>query len=98
MHSALKIPEAEITQEDIQDIVGTPDMRVPTGNLYPEVIATFFCPRKRDSILSDAAQLATLTDDSGRPTLPPGLLRGDEPMMNYGTKLMRRSNNMWTNC
>ena len=68
IHSALKIPEADVSQVDIEKIVPLEKPRIPVGNLNNKVLVTFFCPRKRDMLMSGTPNLASFTDSAGRPT------------------------------
>ena len=68
IHTALKISEDEVSPDDIESIVTVPDPRLPIGNLHDEAIVTFYCARKRDSLLANAANLASFRDSAGRPT------------------------------
>ena len=96
IHDALGITEDDMSQEDIESIVPLPDPRLPAGNLNSEALITFFCPRKRDLILSHAPNLATFVDIAGLPTagirleIPPELDGTFRLLSRFGTRLRAR--------
>ena len=67
IHTILKIPDTDVSQYDIENIKPLENPRIPTGNLNNEVLVTFYCPRKRDQLMSGTVNLASHTDSLGRP-------------------------------
>ena len=96
IHKALKISEDDVSPDDIESIVTVPDPRLPIGNLHDEAIVTFYCARKRDSLLANAANLATFRDNAGRPTagvrleIPVELKDTFRLLSRFGTRLRAR--------
>ena len=68
IHSTLGISEADMSPDDIESVTALPNPRMPLGNLHSEILITFFCPRKRDLILSNAPNLSGCIDAAGKPT------------------------------
>ena len=68
IHDVLRIAETEVSEYDIESITALEDPRIPAGNLNKEALVTFFCPRKRDLLMSGTPNLANYVDSSGRPT------------------------------
>ena len=96
IHSALKTSEADVSQFDIEKIVPLDNPRIPVGNLNNEVLVTFFCPRKRDMLMSGTPNLASFTDSAGRPTaglrleIPKELDPTFKLILRFGTRLRAR--------
>ena len=96
IHTALGIPEDDLGPEDIEDVVAIPDPEYATGNLRKEALVTFFCPRKRDMLLSKSPNLATRIDSDGRPTaglrleILDELMRQFRILSRFGTRLRAR--------
>ena len=96
IHTALGIPEADLGPDDIEDVVAIPDPDYVAGNLNKEALVTFFCPRKRDMLLSRSPNLTARSDASGRPTaglrleIPDELLGQFRVLSRFGTRLRVR--------
>ena len=96
IHTALGVPEADLGPDDIEDVVAIPDPDYTVGNLNKEALVTFFCPRKRDMLLSRSPNLAARTDASGRPTaglrleIPDELVGQFKILSRFGTRLRAR--------
>ena len=95
LHSALGIPESDVGPDDIETITPIPDPRHATGNLNKEALVTFFCPRKRDFVVSSSPSLANLMD-GGVPTaglrleIPEALMPQFRLLSRFGTRLRAR--------
>ena len=91
--NALGIPDTEVSMEDIESVTALPDSRLVTGNVCPEVLVTFHETRKRDTVTSSAARLATCIDGAGRPTegirleIPDELMDTFRLLARFGTRL-----------
>ena len=96
IHTTLNIPEEDMLPDDIESVKAIPDPKFPMGHLKSEILITFFCPRKRDMILSNAPILATLVDASGKPTagirleVPQDLDGTFRLLSRFGTRLRAR--------
>ena len=96
IHEALKIPECDVSQEDIESVVAVPDPRFPGSNVNNEALVTFFCPRKRDVLLSNSPHLSSFVDGAGRPTagirleIPAELDDTFRLLSRFGTRLRAR--------
>ena len=96
IHSALGIPDSDICQEDIEMVTPAPSPRLPSGNLNNEAIVTFFCPRKRDSVMAKVGALSTFVDGQGKPTagvrleIPPQLQDTFRLLSRFGARLRAR--------
>ena len=88
IHSALGLSEDEICQEDIEAIVAVPDARVAAGTVNSEATVTFFCQRKRDTIMSKVSNLSSYVDDTGKPTA--GVRLEVPPELDYTFRLLSR--------
>ena len=95
LHKALGIPESEIGPEDIEDVVAIPEPKFTAGNLNKEALVTFFCPRKRDIVVSNSPNLSNLMDN-GIPTagfrleIPEELMNQFRLLSRFGTRLRAR--------
>ena len=69
IHTALGIPEEDLAPEDIESITAVKPSGIRGSHVRDEAIVSFFCPRKRDTLLAGAPNLATFIDDQCRPTL-----------------------------
>ena len=96
IHTALGIPEDELGPEDIEDVVAIPEPEYAAGNLSKEALVTFFCPRKRDMLLTKSPNLASRIDSDGRPTaglrleIPDELMKQFRILSRFGTRLRAR--------
>ena len=96
IHDALKISECEVSQEDIESVVAVPDPRFPNSNVNNEALVTFYCPRKRDLLLSNSQYLSSFVDSAGRPTagirleIPAELDDTIRLLARFGTRLRAR--------
>ena len=96
IHEALRIPESEVSQEDIESVVAVPDPRLPNSSVNNEVLVTFHCPRKRDILLSNSPNLSSFVDGAGRPTagirleIPAELDDTFRLLARFGTRLRAR--------
>ena len=92
----LRVADSEVSQHDIESIVALEDPRIPAGNLNREALVTFFCPRKRDMLMSGTPNLANWADSSGRPTaglrleIPKELDATFRLLSRFGTRLRAR--------
>ena len=83
LHTALGIPESDIGPEDIEDVVAIPEHKYTAGNINKEALVTFFCPRKRDIVVSSSPNLSNLMEN-GVPTA------GLRLLSRFGTRLQAR--------
>ena len=96
IHEALRIPESEVSQEDIESVVAVPDPRMPNSSVNNEALVTFHCPRKRDILLSNSPNLSSFVDGAGRPTagirleVPAELDDTFRLLARFGTRLRAR--------
>ena len=96
IHEALRIPESDVCQDDIESVVAVPDPRFPTSNVNNEALVTFFCPRKRDLLLSNSKNLSSFIDGNDRPTagirieIPAELDDTFRLLSRFGTRLRAR--------
>ena len=96
IHSALRISEDDVGQDDIESVTAVPNPRIRIGNVRDEAVVTFFSHVKRDSIMSGAVNLATHIDAAGQPTagirleLPPELTDTFRLLSRFGTRLRAR--------
>ena len=95
LHKALGIPESDIGPDDIESITAIPDPRYTAGNLNKEALVTFFCPRKRDIVVSSSPNLSNLMD-KGLPTaglrleIPDELMGQFRLLSRFGTRIQAR--------
>ena len=96
IHFALGISEDDVCQDDIESVVPIPDPRRPIGNINSEALVTFYCQRKRDTILAQVSNLSTYVDSAGKPTagvrleIPPELDDTFRLLSRFGTHLRAR--------
>ena len=96
IHSALDIADDDVCQEDIEAVVPIPYPRRPIGNINREASVTFYCQRKRDTILAHVSNLSTYVDSAGKPTagvrlkIPPELDDTFRLLSRFGTRLRAR--------
>ena len=95
LHSALGIPESDIGPEDIEEVVALPEHKYTAGNISKEALVTFFCPRKRDIVVSSSPNLSNLMEN-GVPTaglrleIPEELMGQFRLLSRFGTRLRAR--------
>ena len=91
----LGIPESEIGPEDIESVTALPEPKHAAGILNKEALVTFFCPRKRDMVVSSSPNLSNLMD-KGIPTtglrleIPEELMGQFRLLSRFGTRLRAR--------
>ena len=96
IHEALHIPVSDVCQDDIESVIPVPDPRFPTSSVNNEALVTFFCPRKRDLLLSNSQNLSSFVDGNGRPTagirleIPAELDDTFRLLSRFGTRLRAR--------
>ena len=96
IHTTLGNSEEEICQEDIEAIVAVLYARVAVGMVNSEATVTFFCQRKRDTVMSKVSYLSSYVDEAGRPTagvrleVPPELDDTFRLLSRLGTRLRAR--------
>ena len=95
LHTALRIPESDIGPEDIEEVVAIPEHKYTAGNINKEALVTFFCPRKRDIVVSSSSNLSNLMEN-GVPTaglrleIPEELMGQFRLLSRFGTRLRAR--------
>ena len=95
LHKALGISEGDIGPDDIESVTAIPDPKYTAGNLNKEALVTFFCPRKRDIVVSSSPNLSNLMD-KGLPTaglrleIPEELMGQFRLLSRFGTRLRAR--------
>ena len=93
IHSALGIPDEDISPEDIESVTPVRNGRAGMGHVRDEAIVTFYCPRKRDLLLASAPNLASFVDAQRKPTagirleIPPELDGTFRLLSRFGARL-----------
>ena len=67
IHDTLRVPTADVGQEDIISIGRTDEEKAP-GSIKDEVVVRFRDRRTRDTVMSCSVNLAERVDQAGRPT------------------------------
>ena len=94
IHGTLRVPDSDVSQEDIENVARTPDR--PSPGVSNEVLVTFCDSRKRDLVVSHSVNLASMVDSDGKPTagvrleIPTGLMDTFRLLSRFGTRLRAR--------
>ena len=95
IHDTLRVPESDISQGDIAEVVRVLEDAVP-GSVVDEVVVTFQDKKARDTIMGHAVNLASHVGHDGKPTagirleIPSGLMDTFRLLSRFGTRLRAR--------
>ena len=94
IHDRLRVPESEVSQDDIETVAKLADQAA--GSVNNETLVTFYSPETRDNVMMHANNLAGQVDNSGLPyagvrlEVPPKLVDTFCLLSRFGTGLRAR--------